>query len=403
MKDVLLITNFWHFDIEKDSSRYTTLANIIVENGYDLEVITSDFYHRTKAKRAFSHDFLESFKYKITLINEPVYKKNVSLKRLTSHKKFAKNVINYLKNRKKPDAVIIVIPSTYVAEYVIRFCKKNNIKTVLDIQDLWPEAFKMAINIPVISSILFYPMSRMANYAYKNANVITAVSKTYVDRANKLRRGKENGVPIYLGSNYEFALKSINSYSVDKPSDKFWITYIGALGYSYNLKLVIDSIAKLKEDGIKNIVFNVFGNGVLEEQFKEYAEIKKIEAKFFGHIEYGQMMAWLSKTDVSVNPIIGSSVSSIINKVCDYATAGTAVINDQNSAEYRMLLEKYDCGINCNNNDLTSFSLAIKKLYFDTELRNKMRENAKIMAAENFNREKTYLKFVKILDKLCGF
>lgn len=402
MKDILLITNFWHFDKEKDSSRYTTLSDIIVESGYSLEVITSDFYHRVKQKRNYSEDFLKSFNYKITLLNEPVYKKNVSLKRLWAHKRFAKNVLSYLKHRKIPDAIIVVIPSTYVAKYVIKFCKKNNIKSILDIQDLWPEAFKMAFNVPILSSLLFFPMKRMANYAYKNATYITAVSKTYVGRAESVRNDKGKGVPIYLGSNYEYALSSINAISVDKPENEFWITYIGALGYSYNINLVIDAISKLEEDGLTNIVFNVFGNGVLENRFKEYAEKKHIKANFFGHVEYGQMMAYLSKTDIAVNPIIGTSVSSIINKVCDYATAGTAVINDQNSEEYRKMLEYYNCGINCHNDNIESFAEAIKKLYFDTELRNQMRKNAKLMADENFNRKKTYFKMVDILDSICG-
>ena len=110
------------------------------------------------------------------------------------------------------------------------------------------------------------------------------------------------------------------------------------------------------------------------------------------------MMAYLSKTDISVNPIVGTSVSSIINKECDYATAGTVVVNDQNSKEYREMLETYNCGINCPNNDVKSFSNAIKKLYYDKDLRNTMRKNAIIMAQENFDRKKTYMKFIELLN-----
>lgn len=401
MTDVVLITNFWHFEQEKDSSRYLTLSNMIVEKGYNLEVITSNFYHRLKAKRNYSQNFLRSFDYTITLLDEPVYKKNISLKRILAHKIFAKNVIKYLGKRKKPDVVIVVIPTTYVADFVINFCKKNGIQTILDIQDLWPEAFKMALNIPVVSSVLFFPMKRMANRAYKNATYITAVSKTYAKRADKVRGDKEKGISIYLGSNYDYAISAMNAFSVDKPENEFWITYIGALGISYNIKLVIDAIFELKEQGIDNIVFNIFGNGMLEDKFREYANLKQVNARFFGHTEYGKMMAYLSKTDVSVNPIIGTSVSSIINKVCDYATAGTVVVNDQNSSEYRKMLEDYDCGINCKNNDVKSFSEAIKKLYYDNDLRNKMRYNARIMAEENFNRRKSYLKFIDLLDRIC--
>ena len=49
--DVLLIANYWHFEEEKASSRYRTMANLIVEKGYSLEVVTSSFRHLTKKQR----------------------------------------------------------------------------------------------------------------------------------------------------------------------------------------------------------------------------------------------------------------------------------------------------------------------------------------------------------------
>lgn len=62
--------------------------------------------------------------------------------------------------------------------------QKNKIPLIIDIQDLWPEAFKMAFNIPIISDILFAPMMRQANNIYSRADVIMAVSDTYVKEEN---------------------------------------------------------------------------------------------------------------------------------------------------------------------------------------------------------------------------
>lgn len=397
INDIMLITNFWHFNCEKSSSRYSSLAEILTNNGYSLEVVTSDFYHRTKEKRKFDKKFFSSFPYKISLLSEPVYKKNVSIKRLRAHKKFAKNVEDYLKKRKKPDAIIVVIPSTYVAKYVVRFCNRNKIPVILDIQDLWPEAFQMAFNVPILSEVLFYPLKRMAEYAYKNADSIVAVSETYARRGAELCKKSHSGTAIYLGANYDYAKSAIESIQIDKTEDEFWITYIGALGYSYNIKLVIDAVSILQDRGVHNIQFHVFGNGVLEDEFKTYAKRKSVKTKFFGHTEYGVMMAYLANSDVAVNPISGKSVASIINKVCDYATAGVPVINDQNSTEYRNMLRDYNCGINCRNNNAQDFANAIFELYNDKELRQIMRRNAIQMASEKFDRNKTYLEFVKIL------
>ena len=36
-KDVLLIANYWHFFFEKKSSRYRTMADTLVEHGFDVD------------------------------------------------------------------------------------------------------------------------------------------------------------------------------------------------------------------------------------------------------------------------------------------------------------------------------------------------------------------------------
>ena len=135
---------------------------------------------------------------------------------------------------------------------------------------------------------------------------------------------------------------------------------------------------------------------------EKYALEKKVNAHFYGHTNYDIMMAYLYKSDIAVNPIIGKSVASIINKVCDYATAGIPVINSQNSEEYRTMIDKYKCGINCNNGDVKAFSEAILKLYNDEKLRKEMRNNSLKMAEENFNREKTYFGFIEAIEYLSG-
>lgn len=61
--------------------------------------------------------------------------------------------------------------------------KINNVRFIIDIQDLWPEAFKMVFKLPIVSDIVFAPFNFLANGIYKRADEIIAVSDTYVNRA----------------------------------------------------------------------------------------------------------------------------------------------------------------------------------------------------------------------------
>lgn len=399
MKRILLITNYWHFKEEKASSRYRSMADIITANGYSLEVITSSFRHLTKKQRIVSELNLD-LPYKVTLLFEPGYKKNISIQRLFSHHQFSINIRNYLEKCSKPDLIIVSVPSLAVGSVVTKYANRKGIKVIIDIQDLWPESFKMAIDIPVISDMLFSPMMLQANNIYKRADYIMAVSDTFVNRGLRYNRKDTKGLSIYIGSDVELANAEKAGISVIKPEYEFWIGYVGALGRSYDLRVVIDAISKLYRKGITNINFIIMGDGPLKNEFSEYANLNKVKCDFKGFIKYGEMMAILDKCDLAVNPIDGKSVSSIINKVSDYAIAGVPVINTQNSPEYRQLLESYNSGINCINGDSDSVSHAIEKLYYNSNLREQMRNNSLKLGKEKFDRTKTYKALISLISEL---
>ena len=182
------------FPSEKGNSRFNYIANLIDKNKYDLEIITSNFYHMKKKHRELNFEKEQNLNCKIKLISEPGYKKNVSIKRFYSHYILAKNLKKYLKQIDKPDIIYCAIPSLSVAKVAAKYAEKKNIRFIIDVQDLWPEAFKMVFNIPIISNLIFYPMKKEADYIYSKADDIIAVSDTYVDRAvsvNKKYKNKE--------------------------------------------------------------------------------------------------------------------------------------------------------------------------------------------------------------------
>ena len=123
-KDIILIANYWHFEEEKSSSRYRSFADILCEK-YDLEIITSTFCHLNKKQREIKRLNIEALPYKMKLCYEKGYKKNIGIKRILSYTEFGKNVYKYLKTRKKPDAIIVSVPSLAVADYASRFAKKK--------------------------------------------------------------------------------------------------------------------------------------------------------------------------------------------------------------------------------------------------------------------------------------
>jgi len=397
-KDILLIAHFCSdFDSEQNN-RFNYIANLLVNENNNVELVTSDFSHVKKQKRNKTLSAYAS--YKVTYIDEPEYQKNVSIKRIFSHRKMAKNLKKYLASRKLPDVIYCAVPSLDVAKVAADYSRKNKIRFIIDIQDLWPEAFQMVFNPPIVGNILYYPMKKKADYVYKTADDIIAVSKTYLQRGLLNNRNVKNSHVVFLGTDLErfdfFAKKNDSSR---KKNEELIIGYSGTLGHSYDITIVIEAleiVQRLKPE--LKLKFLVMGDGPLFNIFRNRAEKSGVEIIFTGRLPYDEMVGLLISCDIAVNPIMKHAAQSIINKHADYAAAGLPVINTQESNEYRFLIDNYEAGFNCKNNNAEDIAEKMIEISQDVELRMKMGRNSRRMAEELFDRKFTYQEIVHLIS-----
>lgn len=391
-----MIAHYVTFPSEGGNNRFCYILDLLKkEKNNDIELITSDFRHGTKKKHDINKKDIDKLGYKVTFIHEPMYKKNIGLKRIFSAKVLARNTKKYLNNLSVlPDVIYCAVPSLDIAKEAAKFAKRNKIRFIIDIQDLWPEAFKMVFNVPILSNLLFYPSTQKANYIYSSANNIIAVSETYKNRAISKKSIDKKGISVFLGTD----MNKFDAYSKNnnKNTQTIKIAYIGTLGHSYDIKQVIDAIKIENKKGRNNIEFIVMGNGPLREEFEKYALLNKINCTFTGRLAYSEMVNKLSSCDIAVNPIRKGAAQSIINKVGDYASAGLPVINTQECKEYKSLIKKYHAGINCENNP-QSIAKAIETLIEDEKEYRLMSKGNKRMAMELFDRAKTYETITKCI------
>lgn len=400
MLDVLIVAHFTQVPGEDGYGRFRYITEKINKANASVEVVTTSFSHRNKRQRKVTGEQLKSLSYKLTLLYEPGYQKNVSWKRLFSHSILGKNLHKYLLKRKKPDLIYCAVPSLDVAVVAARYAEKNNIRFIIDVQDLWPEAFEMVFHTPYISKLLFYPMRQKANYIYAAADEIVAVSQTYVNRALAVNSKCRAGYSVYLGTELELFDKLSEKNRVDqKPKDEIWLAYIGTLGHSYDLLCVIDALKIVKDTC--NIKFVVMGDGPLRLQFERYAKKQAVYAEFTGRLPYGKMAGILKACDIAVNPISPGAAQSIINKHGDYAAAGLPVINSQECFEYRNLVEEYQMGLNCENHNPEDMADKLLKLCKDEALRKVMGRNSRRLAEEKFDRKKTYAKIISLIEDMA--
>nr|WP_269812837.1 glycosyltransferase family 4 protein [Ornithinimicrobium sediminis] len=399
--DVLLIAHF-SADDSSSNDRFSDLAGRIVARGLDVELVTSSFSHARKEQRTWPYG---DHGFRRTLIREPGYTRNVGLKRLVSHRLMARHLRRFLHARQTPDLIYCAVPSLAVADVAARFAGEKRIPLVVDVQDLWPEAFELLSPAPAVTRPLMHPLSRTANRVYRAADAVVAVSETYARRADAVRTGSRSAHVVYLGTDlakFDELRQGSRAADVASSSDEIRIAYVGTLGHSYDLPLVCDAIAEATQKTARRFRLVVMGDGPLTSRFQQHAEDCGVAADFVGRLPYADMVARLGGCHVAVNPIRPGAAQSVINKVGDYAAAALPVLNTQDNVEYRRLVAEYEAGVNCVPGDAKDLARHLCLLADNPRLREEMGANNRRMAEDHFDRSRTYPRVVELVLSLLG-
>lgn len=405
MKKILLIAQYTQLPGEKGNnrSRFKLIAEMLVKKGYEVTVVTSKFRELDRTYRSNTKVIAP---YKIIILDENGYQKNISLKRVYSMWTFSNNLKKFLKNsNEKYDLIYSCIPGLDSGLVAGKYAKKNKIPFIIDIQDLWPEAmYDLILDLPIISRVLFFPLEYLANRVYQLADGIIGVSKTYMEVAIDKSYNYKRSEYVYIGTD----LDSFDRYEkkpknfIEKIDGEFWISYIGSLGHSYDIKTFTEAIKLLNNNGI-NVRGIIIGDGPLKSEFEDHARIIDSNMIFTGWIIHEEMKMYLSKSDAVINAIKKKAPQSITNKIGDYLSSGKPVLNGSLNIEFLEMVKEYEFGINYTPENINSMANAIKELVLMNEdKRNIMGKNGRLLAEQKFDRKKTYPKIVGLVEELLA-
>ncbi len=402
MKRIAIITMGVRLNNENGYTRFRFLCEYLVENGYEVDLITTSFQHWAKAQRNLSEIKKEDYVFGIRFIPEPGYKKNLDLRRIYSHRIAAKNLKRMLEEDGAYDLIYCEIPPNDVALAAAEYAKKKNIPFVVDVNDLWPEAMRMVLDVPVISDILFYPFLRDAEKVYKLATGIVGTSDEYRDRPFKRTRRDVPKRTVYVGNDLKVFDTGVETHlaEIEKGKDEFWVSYAGTIGTSYDIRTMVLAADHLKKNGYDNIHIKILGGGPLKEELEELAERLSGNVEFVGYAPYEKMAAYLKKSDILVNSFVKKAPQSIVTKIGDYLAAGKPMINTCSSLEFKKKVETDGFGINVEAEDKVLLADAIIELYENEEKREVMGICARKIAEEQFDRKNSYHRIIELMEEL---
>lgn len=396
---------------EKGYTRFGYLAEFLTKAGYQVDLITTTFQHWEKAQRDLEQirkDLADGvYPYGIRFIEEPGYQRNVDPARIISHRKAAANLKKMLEKGPEDgrdyDLIYAEIPPNDVALAAAEYACRHRIPFVADVNDLWPEAMRMVLDLPLISDLLFYPLKRDAEKVYRLVSGVVGTSDEYRDRPFRNQSRQVPKITVYVGNEIEAFDRGAakNRDKARKPEGEFWVTYAGTIGTSYDIRTMILAGEKLEEKGYGNIRMKILGGGPLKEELEGLVSERGIRnAEFVGYAPYELMAAYLKESDILVNSFVRKAPQSIVTKIGDYLAAGKPMINTCMSPEFRSKVEREGFGVNIMPEDADILADAVIRLYEDEAGRKRMGEKAREIAEEQFDRPRAYRAIEELIRDL---
>lgn len=385
----------------KGATRYVYLAETLAAEGYEVDFLTSRFQHWEKRQRDLNTFDESAHSFNVRFIEEPSYPKNMCPQRIWAHHVMARNIRTYFDEHHDYDLVYCQIPPNDVALAVGQSAKRYGVPFVVDVNDLWPEAFRIALDAPVISDIAFAPFYRQARRTYALADAIVGTSDEYAARGFRDRAEDIPKVVAYVGNDLAAFDSGVLTYAmqVEKPEGEFWVSYAGAMSDCYDLRTLVNAMARLQRSH-PHMKLKLMGDGAIREELEALVAETGCDAEFMGYMPYPQMAANLASSDVLVNSLVEHAPQSVPTKIGDYLAAGKPMISTSMSPEFWAKVERDGFGVNVRPGDVEGLRTALERLEADAPARQRMGDAARAIAEKQFDRRHSYRQLVELVNQL---
>lgn len=363
------------------TGRHQAFAKYLVRMGHNVKIFCANTVHNSneivnlEGSRYIEKTGRDNVSY--VFVKTRSYHRN-GFKRVMNMIDYYKNVIvalnEYILKEGRPSILLAssVHPLTLVAG--IRWGRKENVKCICEIRDLWPESI-VAYGVVGEKNLVIKCLRRLEKWIYKNSDfIIFTMGGGYdyiIDQGwdNEIPRSKveqiNNGIDLEL---YEYNKKKYFLVDEDLENpDTYKIVYTGSLRKANEqIYALFDAIKLMQGEQFKNYRFFIYGRGDLEDSLKKICfENNYSNVKIKGFVDKKYIPYILSKCDLNILNCVSHSIlryGGSQNKLFDYLASGNPIISGEDS-KYSVV-SLYNCGIAKdfkNSNELVSAIEELKR------------------------------------------
>jgi len=236
---------------------------------------------------------------------------------------YGEEVINLIK---KSNSQLVICANTPLNPLlnILKYCKRNNIKSIFWMQDIYAEAIKKLLNkkfyiLGTLISFYFYFLEKRCE---KIADQIIIISNDFKKFLNKESLKKTHYIENW--SAYDKINKNHKNYFEKKlnPQNKFCLIYSGTIGMKHDSQIFFNILEKLP-----NILIIISSEGKYAEKIRSLAYKNKVNLKLIKWIEPKYFYSFLSMADaflVTLNK--EASEISVPSKIYSYLSVGKPIL-----------------------------------------------------------------------------
>jgi len=271
---------------------------------------------------------------------------------------------------------------------------------VVDYRDEW-EDYMLGTNNYRIGRVFYSLVKKLATSLYSRSHLVAAVTDNYVETLKKRKLMNTELVPN--GADVR-AFRPLKSKS---KKETFTIFYSGEIGGYYRLDVVVKSMKKLVDRGLRNIQLVVAGEGQVQSML-DLAD----ELGILNHLTYkgaisnkDELAHFVAEADLGVIPYDSNPLwrNSIPAKFYEYCACGLPVIATvHEDSSLALLIKKHGIGISSPPLNEEKLAKAIHWIYRSEVFREAAGKRARLLIEEKFDRNKIAEGFLSLIETIAG-
>jgi len=407
---LLLVHMRYHPDATGTAPLVTQLAQDLVQDGIEVEVITSlPHYGRTDIHPDYQHRqgfFQSSKEYGVEIIRTPVYVPRQSnlIQRAINYLSYNLNSIFAGFSLRDVDLVLAINPpiTTTFSAWVL--CVFHRAPLIVGIQDIWPDC---VIHVGQIQNRFLILISKaLEKLQYSIAKKIVVLSLGM--KKNLVQKGvPEEKIEIianWADPDDVIPLPKENKFfSEQELQEKFVVLFAGNHGYIAALESIIETAELLKDQ--ENILFLFVGEGSVKQDLIDLATEKELtNVRFLSTLPQDDWLEMLAAADLGLVTLRKELAElNVPSKVYTYMSAACPILASvPEDSEIRQIIQEANCGFVSPPEDPARLAGAVLTSQKDIQNLSKLGMNGRTYLLNNLHRKGQTSKYTQMLKRVIS-